>query len=603
MEKRTKIRVINSVSSLKVLIEEFRESDRKFLFRGTTKRYSEVVHRNRFSGEEMQDGINSFLYRWARDKVPFSKTFGPPHIEEEMLDEFLAKYPDLPHRREGMLTDLQHHLDNTNVIDFSNDLPIALFFMGNGYPSEDGEILIIERANIKDTISEIITCDEPPFIVKAVETDLSQEIVIFQRSVFIYPPAGYINKDLCYEIVQVLAKAKQPILDYLRDEYDIHAGTVFKGRSDKFSTNEISIETASVKCHYGIALCSKGQYEEAIENFDDSIQSNFNIFSRANAHNGRGVARYHLGRDDGAIEDYNKAIELKDDLAGAYNNRGLVKFQQGHDQEAISDFDKAITLEPNHAQAHNNRGKVMCHLGDKFGQMEYYLSAQVDYLWATRHDPNYANPFYNLGCIQLRLRLLREALESFSRVIDIQPRNAKAFCKRGQVYAVLREEEKARSAFLKAKELAEGDGNKELVKLVEERLNAENLDNTEYEDKKWTLEIRYDYKTEEKRDAEFQENTGENPMNLNQPRGSRRPGRLPSDVEVFWNSVTGATGYELEGTITNDHNGEPDRVVIVGGPTDSLTSKTFSGATFSFRVRSVKSVGDSLTRSSWSDRF
>ena len=59
----------------------------------------------------------------------------------------------------------------------------------------------------------------------------------------------------------------------------------------------------------------------------------------------------------GAIQDYDKAIELNPNSAYAYNNRGYAKFQLQEDYQAIEDYDKAIELDPNYAQAyHYNRG-------------------------------------------------------------------------------------------------------------------------------------------------------------------------------------------------------------------------------------------------------
>ena len=491
MTKPEKIRVISSIAAFEDLIDEFKESVGDFLFRGASDRYSMEVRTDKFSGKVMEDGINSFLYRSLRDKVPFSETFCPFHIEGEMLHAIWEEHPDLPRNREGLLTDLQHHFDNTNVIDFTNKLPMAGFFVGYGKNKEkDGEIIILDRAKIKNKIPESLAYkSDEPFIVKAVETDLSQEIVTFQGSVFVYPPAGYISKDLCHEIIQVPANIKKDILDYLHDKHGINECKVFEGRSDKFSTNKFSIETASVKFHYGIALGRKGKYEESIVQFDMAINPN-NLVSLPEAHNGRGVAKFHLGKNREAMEDYNKAIELKDDFAGAYNNRGLVKYQLGQNEEAISDFNEAIASDPKHAQAYSNRGNVKLHLGEKLDRIEYYWGARRDYWLATKYDSNYANPHFHLGCVQIMFKHLSEALESFSRVIDIQPSYTKAYYERGRVYATLEEKEKARSDFLKAKELAEKDSDEKMIKLIDERLNEENLGVIGYEDKQWTLQIR-----------------------------------------------------------------------------------------------------------------
>ncbi len=64
-----------------------------------------------------------------------------------------------------------------------------------------------------------------------------------------------------------------------------------------------------------------------------------------------------MGRNEEAIKDYDKAIELNPQYAKAYNNRGKAKAKLGRNEEAIKDYDKAIELNPQLAEAYNNREK------------------------------------------------------------------------------------------------------------------------------------------------------------------------------------------------------------------------------------------------------
>lgn len=47
---------------------------------------------------------------------------------------------------------------------------------------------------------------------------------------------------------------------------------------------------------------------------------------------------------DGAIVNYNKAIELKPDYAEAYNSRGNAYYSKGDNEQAIKDYTKSIEL-------------------------------------------------------------------------------------------------------------------------------------------------------------------------------------------------------------------------------------------------------------------
>jgi tetratricopeptide (TPR) repeat protein len=79
----------------------------------------------------------------------------------------------------------------------------------------------------------------------------------------------------------------------------------------------------------------------------------------------RGNAKGELGDYRSAIQNYNKAIQLKPNYANAYNNRGGAKVSLGDYRGAIQDFNKAIELDPNYANAYYNRGVSKIGLGQK----------------------------------------------------------------------------------------------------------------------------------------------------------------------------------------------------------------------------------------------
>jgi Flp pilus assembly protein TadD len=56
-----------------------------------------------------------------------------------------------------------------------------------------------------------------------------------------------------------------------------------------------------------------------------------------------GIVFANQNRNNEAINDFNKAIELKPDYAVAYNNRGMVYANERRREEAIRDFDKELS--------------------------------------------------------------------------------------------------------------------------------------------------------------------------------------------------------------------------------------------------------------------
>ena len=68
-----------------------------------------------------------------------------------------------------------------------------------------------------------------------------------------------------------------------------------------------------------------------------------------------GYAKQFVGYNEGAIADYDKAIEIESDFAPAYLSRGEVKAELRDYRGAIEDFTRAIELSPS-SRAYEGRG-------------------------------------------------------------------------------------------------------------------------------------------------------------------------------------------------------------------------------------------------------
>ncbi|MDE7252694.1 MAG: tetratricopeptide repeat protein, partial [Acetatifactor sp.] len=77
----------------------------------------------------------------------------------------------------------------------------------------------------------------------------------------------------------------------------------------------------------------------------------------------RGNRAHGEGRQQDAMDEYSKAIEIYPENVVAYNNRGYVYADLGQYEKALQDFNKAMELDPNLASAYNNRGYAYRNLG------------------------------------------------------------------------------------------------------------------------------------------------------------------------------------------------------------------------------------------------
>lgn len=144
----------------------------------------------------------------------------------------------------------------------------------------------------------------------------------------------------------------------------------------------------------GMALQELNRDEEAIKDFDKAIelQAPYGYID----FNNRGVSKKKLKRYEEAILDYNKAIQLKPDYAAAFYNRGLAKRTLNRLDDAILDYDKAIKIKPDYAFAYNNRGVAE----ELLGRLQ---EAQADYRKALSFDPNDETYKTNLKNLQAKL--------------------------------------------------------------------------------------------------------------------------------------------------------------------------------------------------------
>ena len=78
----------------------------------------------------------------------------------------------------------------------------------------------------------------------------------------------------------------------------------------------------------------------------------------------RGNFRLAQEKYDGALEDFDKAIELKPDYAPAHSFRGYVYEEKGEFERAIANYNKAIALKPDYAEAYGNRGVTYSKKGE-----------------------------------------------------------------------------------------------------------------------------------------------------------------------------------------------------------------------------------------------
>jgi tetratricopeptide (TPR) repeat protein len=177
----------------------------------------------------------------------------------------------------------------------------------------------------------------------------------------------------------------------------------------------------------------RGKNDLALDDYTKAIELNANrvwfFFERATLW----CAKQSFAK---ARADYDEVILRRPGLAEAYLNRGETWRAEKQHDKAIADYNSAIRLNPGQALFYFARG---CAWRDK-SQLARALS---DFDHAIRLDPNLAVAYAGRGGVRVDLHELDQAFRDCARAIKLDPRLAAAYTNRSCAWLIKNEYEKA----------------------------------------------------------------------------------------------------------------------------------------------------------------
>ena len=182
----------NSKDDLNAVLEIIREIAEKsdsgsYIYRGEPRRYRKV---------------SSSLWRVCKRKMK-TENFDIQAIEGPILES--AKNYTSEQEEIEIWAELQHYGGHTNLIDFTTDNHIALFFACDRFFDKPGRVIFLgEDAQDENRVEK--------------KTQNPRNRIIAQKSVFIRPPTGVVEPD---DVITIPAHLKQPILSYLDKHHGI----------------------------------------------------------------------------------------------------------------------------------------------------------------------------------------------------------------------------------------------------------------------------------------------------------------------------------------------------------------------------------------------
>lgn len=216
-----------------------------------------------------------------------------------------------------------------------------------------------------------------------------------------------------------------------------------------FTVCPVLAQTASELNNSGLTKYSAKDYAGAMQDFNKAIELNpkFDI-----AYHNRGLVKHAMKDFAGAIQDYTKAIEINPAYANAFNDRGLSKSRLKQYEEAKGDYSKAIELNPQYTSAYNNRAMLRSGMKDFAGAIQ-------DYNKSIELKPAAPEGYIGRGLAKLNVKDTRGAIPDFDKAIELNPSSAVAFLYRGNARHSLKDDKGAVEDFNKVIALQPGNSN------------------------------------------------------------------------------------------------------------------------------------------------
>ncbi len=171
----------------------------------------------------------------------------------------------------------------------------------------------------------------------------------------------------------------------------------------------------------GVIAAQVGKNEIAVDLFDRALAVKPDF---AEALSNRGNALQELKRYEEALASYEKALSIKAGIAEALSNRGNALTALKRYDEALASYDRALLIKLDYPEALHNRGIALIAL-------KRYDDALANYDQALAIKPEFAEALCSRGNVLQELRQLDAAVASYDRAIAIRPGYAEAYSNRG----------------------------------------------------------------------------------------------------------------------------------------------------------------------------
>lgn len=139
------------------------------------------------------------------------------------------------------------------------------------------------------------------------------------------------------------------------------------------------------------AYTNLGKYDEAINDYSMVIKNSDEDDLIAYAYFQRGWIKEYLKNDRGALQDYNRSIELDSTNSSVYRQRGTIYLRLKYPEKAKDDFEYILNIDTV-AQDGSTRHYALYYLGDTVSAIDW-ITKIIDY------EPEDAGNYYDAACL------------------------------------------------------------------------------------------------------------------------------------------------------------------------------------------------------------
>ena len=398
--------ILDTFEKVQKWVLEMQKEENKIIYRGQSN--SEWKLNSTFSREEFKEKIDNNEEKTLND---FKYLINYTDKKIDFLKDELGKDID----NFSLFGKMQHYGRPTPLIDFTEDILIALWFAASSFSKNNKNNIKIfyKDLNKKEFKSEVKIKDvkfkELLFFKFKTNQKFGRSMV--QKSVFVFDTLD-LNDE--FKFVEIKTNLKEEIIKWL-DNLGININYLFPDEEGVFgSFNFISYEKYFFD---GIRALENKNNEEAVEKFKKAIDLKPDFIE---AYFNWGYSLNKLGKYEKAAEKFKKAIELNPDFSAAYFNWGISLGGLNKYEESGEKFKKAIELKPNYPDAYLNWGISL----DEFKK---YEEAIEKFKKAIELNPYFSEAYFNWGISLIKLEKYEEAIEKFKKAIELKPDYAKSY--------------------------------------------------------------------------------------------------------------------------------------------------------------------------------